>query len=91
VSEQTDFEARQNEEAAINRRIASEEMMRPSAIFRPSLAPDGDQWRALYGSDLMEGVSGFGPTPDAAMRDFDSQWMTQRTPAALALARGEVE
>lgn len=51
---------------------------RPSAIFRPSLAPDGDQWCALYGENLAVGVSGFGPTPEAAMAAFDAEWVKPR-------------
>lgn len=31
---------------------------------------DGDSWCALYGSDLMEGVYGFGDTQAEALRDF---------------------
>ena len=31
---------------------------------------DGDQWCALRGPDLQEGESGFGPTPEAALRDL---------------------
>ena len=62
------------------------EPQRPSAVFRPRLYPDGDQWCALYGDDLQSGVAGFGDTPDQAMRDFDAAWATplsaQRTQAA---------
>ena len=31
---------------------------------------DGDQWCALRGPNLQEGESGFGPTPEAALRDL---------------------
>lgn len=44
---------------------------RPSAIYRPSLSIDGDQWCALYGDNLQDGVAGFGLSPAAAMEDFD--------------------
>lgn len=47
---------------------------RPSAIYRPTLSVDGDQWCALYGENLQEGVSGFGDSPDAAMWNFDKNW-----------------
>ena len=59
------------------------EMMRPSAIYRPAICLDGTQWCALYGVNLMEGVAGFGDTPEEAMRAFDSAWLTQKTPAAI--------
>ena len=37
---------------------------------------DGDQWCALYGENLQEGVAGFGRTPAEAMADFDQAWTT---------------
>lgn len=58
--------------------VAAGELMRPSAVWRPTVAPDGNKWCALYGPNLMEGVSGFGDTPDEAMRDFDKNWREQR-------------
>lgn len=65
------------------------EITRPSVLFRPTVAPDGDKWRALYGPDLMEGVSGFGDTPDEAMRDFDKNWTTLKTPTAIRTSKSE--
>lgn len=53
---------------------------RPSVLYRPSLYPDGDQWCALYGANLQEGVAGFGDTPAAAMAAFDVAW--QSAPSA---------
>jgi hypothetical protein len=50
------------------------ELSRPSVLFRPSIAYDGDKWSALYGSNVKEGVCGFGESPEAAMRDFDREW-----------------
>ena len=46
----------------------------PSAIYRPKLSIDGDQWCALYGDNLQDGVAGFGNSPSAAMQDFNKQW-----------------
>lgn len=57
---------------------AAEESARPFVILRPKIYPDGDQWCALYGEDLQEGVAGFGSTPDEASRDFDQNWRTAR-------------
>jgi hypothetical protein len=62
-------------------------MQRPSVLFKPSVMPDGDQWCALYGENLMEGVCGFGDTPEQAMDDFDKNWHEQKTPVAIRLAR----
>ncbi len=63
--------------------MAAHEMQRPSAIYRPTIAPDGTKWCALYGPNIMEGVSGFGDTPAEAMTDFDKNWVKRRTPFAI--------
>lgn len=68
---------------------AGSEIARPSILYRPTVAPDGDKWCALYGSNLMEGVAGFGDTPDEAMRDFDQNWWKQRTPEAIRLSKSK--
>jgi hypothetical protein len=47
---------------------------RPSAVFRPALTIDGNQWCALYGGNLQDGVAGFGASPVDAMWDFDKNW-----------------
>jgi hypothetical protein len=48
---------------------------------------DGDQWCALYGENLQDGVAGFGDTPEKAMYAFDAAWKTARTQRANALAK----
>lgn len=53
---------------------AAQEQQRPSVLFRPSISVDGDQWCALYGDNLQDGVAGFGDSPSDAMRDFDHNW-----------------
>ena len=58
--------------------IAAAEHARPSAVYRPSVYPDGNQWCALYGANLQEGVAGFGDTPADAMTAFDKAWATER-------------
>ena len=50
------------------------EHQRPSVLFRPKLSIDGNQWCALYGEDLQNGIAGFGDTPGKAMEGFDEQW-----------------
>lgn len=47
---------------------------RPSVLFRPRLSVDGNQWCALYGDNLQDGVAGFGDSPADAMFDFDKNW-----------------
>ena len=56
--------------------VTADEQRRPSVIFRPALSIDGNQWCALYGDNLQDGVAGFGNSPSAAMHDFDRNWMT---------------
>ena len=53
---------------------AAGEASRPSVLYRPTLSIDGNQWCALYGVNLQDGVGGFGDSPDAAMRNFDKTW-----------------
>lgn len=60
-------------------KTAAYEMQRPSVLYRPTLSMDGDQWCALYGIDLQQGVAGFGDTPAKAMAEFDAQWQAART------------
>ncbi len=47
----------------------------PSVLFRPNLKIDGDQWCALYGDNLQDGVAGFGDSPAKAMADFNKNWL----------------
>lgn len=53
---------------------AAAEYERPSVLFRPKLSIGGDQWCALYGDNLQDGVAGFGDSPAKAMWDFDREW-----------------
>ena len=61
---------------------AAHEQQRPCVLFRPSLSIDGDQWCALYGDNLQDGVAGFGKTPALAMTDFDEQWLNSQAQGA---------
>ena len=54
----------------------------PALLWRPRLFIDGNQWCALYGDNLQDGVAGFGDTPDKAMRDFDLNWCEQKVGGA---------
>ena len=64
------------------------EQERPSVLFRPKLMLDGNQYMALYGEDLMNGIGGFGDTADLAMRDFDKQWIESRAPTPARSPKG---
>ena len=50
----------------------------PFTQYRPRMFPDGNQWCALYGENLQEGVAGFGDTPADAVTDFNKNWLNQR-------------
>lgn len=54
------------------------ERARPFVLLRPRMFPDGDQWCALYGDNLQDGVAGFGDTPANAAVDFDVQWLNAK-------------
>lgn len=47
---------------------------RPSVLYRPRLSRDGDQWCALLGDNLQEGLAAFGTSPEGAMLAFDKAW-----------------
>lgn len=49
----------------------------PSAIYRPAISVDGNQWCALYGIDLQSGIAGFGDSVALAMQDFDRAWFAK--------------
>jgi hypothetical protein len=57
-------------------RMVIGERERPSYLWKPKLSQDGDQWCALYGENLQEGIAGFGNTPAGAMFGFDRAWET---------------
>lgn len=65
-------------DAAVMAQDAERERQRPFNMLRPPVYPDGNMWCALYGKDLMEGVAGFGETPEKASHDFDKNWREQK-------------
>ena len=52
------------------------ELNRPSTLYKPRLFIDGNQWCALMGDNLQDGVAGFGKSPAEAYADFDRRWNT---------------
>lgn len=61
-------------QAAESIRQAAWHYERPSVMMRPTISIDGDQWCALYGDNLQDGVAGFGDSPAMAMDKFDAAW-----------------
>lgn len=58
-------------------RTTASEYARPSVVWKPRLYVEGNQWCALLGDNLQDGVSGFGDSPADAMWDFDKQWFAK--------------
>lgn len=54
------------------------ERLRPFMLLRPRMFPDGNQWCALYGDNLQEGVAAFGDTPAKAAVQFDIEWLNAK-------------
>ena len=61
----------------------------PSAVRMPKLFVRSGVWIALLGGTIRDGIAGFGPTVEAALRAFDAAYLnTLRQPgAASALER----
>lgn len=56
----------------------------PSAVRRPRLFVRSGVWVALLGRNVREGIAGFGPTVEAALRAFDVQYFSALRPSAEA-------
>lgn len=61
-------------QACFQELAASDIKLKPHYLYKPTLSMDGDQWCALYGENLQDGVAGFGKSPEEAMEDFDKNW-----------------
>ena len=62
------------QQVAYEWQISASEQTRPCVVFKPTLSRDGNQWCALFGTNLHDGVAGFGKTPAEAMYAFDQAW-----------------
>lgn len=47
----------------------------PSAVRSPKLSVRSGVWIALLGRSVRDGIAGFGPTIEAALRAFDAQYL----------------
>jgi hypothetical protein len=56
----------------------------PSAVRRPQLSSRGDLWIALLGPSVEKGIVGIGPSVEAALRAFDTQYFDFLGPATEA-------
>jgi hypothetical protein len=63
----------------------------PSAVRRPRLSRRGKVWRALLGSSLRDGIAGFGPTVEAALNDFDGQYLRGLRPPEVPATQNSAQ
>jgi len=54
----------------------------PSAVRAPKLFVRSGVWIALLGHSVRDGIAGFGPTIEAALRAFDAQYLNALRPPA---------
>jgi hypothetical protein len=54
----------------------------PSAVRSPKLFVRSGVWIALLGRSVRDGIAGFGPTIEAALRAFDAQYLQALHPRA---------
>jgi hypothetical protein len=47
----------------------------PSAVQSPQVFIKSGVWTALLGKNVRQGIAGFGPTVEAALRAFDRQYL----------------
>jgi hypothetical protein len=59
----------------------------PSAVRSPRLFVRSGVWIALLGQSIGDGIVGFGPTIEAALRAFDAQYLNSLRPPAEEPAR----
>jgi hypothetical protein len=52
----------------------------PSAVRRPRLCRRGKVWTAVLGPNLRDGIAGFGSTVEAALSNFDAQYLQALRP-----------
>ena len=68
------LQQRVEEERLDRERRLSHELLRPFRMMHTTLSMDGSQWCVLYGTNIQDGVAGFGESPDKASRAFDLAW-----------------
>jgi hypothetical protein len=74
------------QQAAYAWEFAAQEQQRPCVVFKPVLSQDGNQWCALLGENLQDGIAGFGDSPADAMWRFDVAW-SAKLPSVIDSAR----
>lgn len=54
------------------------EWERPSLVRSPRIFLDGNRWCCLLGSNIQEGICGFGRSPELACQEFDKAWQEEK-------------
>jgi len=55
----------------------------PSAVRRPKVFREGDTFVVLLGRDVQHGIVGLGNTVENALRAFDLQYLSMRSPGGV--------
>jgi hypothetical protein len=58
----------------------------PAAVRLPRIFTKSGVWVALLGRSVTDGIAGFGPTVEAALRAFDMQYLNSLRQPATASA-----
>jgi hypothetical protein len=77
--------AAKREEVAVEERIELYYAAHPTgaaALRRPRMTKQGGVWVAILGANIQKGVVGIGPTVEAALRAFDTQYLYRLRPMA---------
>lgn len=72
MSDDSFYKERQHQ-SAMNFLVAQEEFSLVG-LLRPKIFIDGNQWCALYGDNMQDGIAGFGDSPILAVYDFNAAW-----------------
>lgn len=54
--------------------IEAQEQSKPHVLMKPKIYIDGNEWCALYGENIQDGIAGFGSSPADATDNFDNEW-----------------
>ena len=54
----------------------------PAAVRRPKLSTRSGVWIAILGRSIEDGIVGFGSSVEAALRAFDTQYLSAIRPPA---------
>lgn len=59
---------------ALHTAAQTEDTFKLFSMIKPDIRRDEDVWEVFYGSNLMDGVVGYGDTPYLAVLDWNKSW-----------------